>query len=94
MGVTREFMTGMSIGATMGVTTGTGEEREVTGAPHAGKLGQGDGTREVSPFLGEGGAMLVTLVQGSGRLALEVVEVAVIQVFTEGCNKPIGFNPT
>ena len=94
LGVTREFMTGMSMGATMGVTTGTAEEREVMGAPHAGKLGQGDGTRELSPFLGDSCAMLVTLVQGSGRLTLEMVEVAVIHVFNEGCNRPIGFNPT
>ena len=59
-----------------------------------GKLGQGCGCCMLSPFLGEGGETLGTLLHGKGMFTLEVVDVDVRQVFTDGCNNPIGFSPT
>ena len=48
----------------------------------------------LSPFLGEGGETLGTLLQGKGMFTLDVVDVDVRQVFTDGCSSPMGFNPT
>ena len=48
----------------------------------------------LSPFLGEGGETLGTLLHGKGMFTLDVVDVDVRQVFTDGRNSPIGFSPT
>lgn len=88
---TKEFMMGMCMGpmgATMGVSTGPGRFGQIVPEPEL-----------FSTFFGVCGGGLTrpdedTLVQGSGRLTLEVVAVEVMQVFTLGCNIPMGFNPT
>ena len=69
-----------------------GEEFHTPTGP--GKLGQGWGCCKDSPFFGEGGVALGTLLHGRGMFTLDVVEVDVRHVFTDGCNSPIGFNPT
>ena len=74
-------MTGTSIGATTADTTGPG------------MLGHAIEVTVTFPFFGDEGAAEGEEVQGSGG-QLEVVAVAVKQVFTLGCRRPRGFSPT